>query len=128
MKHNRKTLKKKSLLKKRKGGKTARRRSRRMKGGIPDMGIMRFIGLKTKEVEINDERTCPRESKKNCCVKESPCPSDTDHYWLQARPELKGRKDLTFDIMGRRFTYEQVSAGRGENFFYCAKCQKIRCD
>jgi len=129
MKHNRKTLKRKSLLRKRKGGKTARRKSRRMKGGIPDMGILRSLGMKPKETEMNDKVICPIQSKENCCYKNSTCPSSAGgHYWLQARPELKGRTDLTFDVMGRRFTFDQVSPARGENFYYCSNCQKIRCD
>ena len=134
MKHNRKTLKRKSLLKKRKGGKTLRRKSRRINGGIPyvpDMGILSRLRANSSTQDVVDEKhTCPTMSKEDCCYHNSICQNGTYHNWLKSGPHL-GQPPydtaLTFSIGKNRVGYRQAVETKGEGFFYCANCQKIRC-
>ena len=134
MKHNRKTLKRKSLLKKRKGGKTARRKSRRINGGIPyvpDMGILSRFSRKSSPQDVVDEKyTCPTMSKEDCCYRNSICQNGNNHSWLQSGPHL-GQPPydniLTFSIGNKRVGYDEAVKTKGKEFSYCGNCQKIMC-
>ena len=134
MKHNRKTLKRKSLLKKRKGGKTLRRKTRRIKGGIPfipDMGILsKMLGNNSTQDKVDEKLTCPTISNENCCYKNSTCQSGQYHDWLQSGPHL-GQPPydgmLTFSIETKRVGYGEAVQKKGVGFLYCRNCQKIKC-
>ena len=134
MKRNRNTLKRKSLVKKRKGGKTLRRKTRRIKGGIPfipDMGILSTIrGNNSTQDKVDEKLTCPTQSNQDCCYKISTCQSGQYHDWLQSRPELglpPYDTELTFNIGNKRVGYGEAVQKKGVGFLYCRNCQKIKC-
>jgi len=124
MKHNRKTLKRKSLLKKRKGGKTARRRMK--KGGDffkPSTWKNPFSSKPSDQVI---RKTACIEGEPGCCLPNSPCPlNEQGHYWESPNVDSK----ILFDFQGRNTSYNDVVASIGTpDFKYCTYCLKIRCD
>jgi hypothetical protein len=134
MKHNRKTLKRKSLLKKRKGGKTLRRKTRRIKGGIPfipDMGILSKIrGNNSTQNKVDEKLTCPIQSNQDCCYDKSTCQKGQYHEWLKSGPHLglpPYDRELTFSIETKRVGYDEAVQKKGVGFLYCSNCQKIKC-
>ena len=88
MKHNRKTLKRKSLLKKRKGGKTLRRR---MKKGGRDFGVMSSLGFQPIFSSNSSVKTLQCDENQSCglgcqfCREESFCSNDSGYQ----HPKLK---------------------------------------
>lgn len=99
---------------------------KRMKGGIPDMGIARALGLKSSGPKF-DPNACIADQLPGCCTSNSNCPKDSNlHSWVPAVP----KSELLFDFQGpTKISYTDVVNNIGtDKFKYCTKCFKVMCE
>jgi len=141
MKRNRKTLKRKSLLKKRKGGKTLRRKTRRIKGGIPNLGIMDRLGFSSRSnssVASSSSNSSVAGICNNygCCSAKSLCDGDNNdgkaHFFnrINSGSDNVNNRFLTFqdkNFPKQSPDYFMKLLGQTE-ITYCPECFRVICD
>ena len=132
MKHNRKTLKRKSLLKKRKGGKTARRRK---KGGR-DFGVMSTLGFKPLFSSSSTSSSPGICDKYGCCSSKSLCDGDNNygkaHFFNKINSGSDNANNPFLIFQDKNFPkqspdYFMKLLGTNE-ITYCRECLRVICD
>jgi hypothetical protein len=130
MKHNRKTLKKKSLLKKRKGGKTLRRRMK--KGGE----FFKPSTWKNPFSIPSNSSVAGICNNYGCCSAKSLCDGDTNygkaHFFsrINSSSDIVTNSFLTFqdkNFPKQSPDYFMKLLGTNE-ITYCRKCLRVICD
>jgi hypothetical protein len=135
MKHNRKTLKRKSLLKKRKGGKTLRRKSIRMKGGR-DFGVMKSLGFQPIFSSSSNSSVAGICNNYGCCSAKSVCDGDNNygkaHFFSRINSSSDNVSNPFLTFQDKNFPkqspdYFMKLLGTTE-ITYCRECLRVICD
>jgi hypothetical protein len=135
MKNNKKTLKRKSLLKKRKGGKTQRRKSRRVKGGIPGIPSL-GIANAVQSIVASPSKVGPSCNEYyDCCSRDSKCTSPNaqggTHFLdtINSKSLNLNEEFLNYGSQKKSpsFFMKEVLKSN-EPFQYCKECLRVICN